>query len=175
MEPLLLFWRKSFQQHALIRTTMVLQVVEFSGEWVGTKLERFLPRNQHTQRKWLNFRFWINGKLSSSAKIWLSKSIFYANNHTNLSVWEYQWYWEIESIWEHIFCYWHFISSNFGTFCLRLESIHIWRQLFWGYLWLTYLPCYPYYISLFSKIRFSLTYLYIPKYLKIWPRINAPY
>ena len=31
-----------------------------------TKLERFLPKNQHTQRKLLNFEFWINGKLSKS-------------------------------------------------------------------------------------------------------------
>ena len=30
----------------------------------GTKLERFLPKNQHTHRKLLNFEFWINGKLS---------------------------------------------------------------------------------------------------------------
>ena len=50
-----------------------------------TKLERFLPKNQHTQRKWLNFEFWINGELSKSAKIWLSKSIFYVKNHPNLS------------------------------------------------------------------------------------------
>ena len=28
-----------------------------------TKLERFLPKNQHTQRKLLNFEFWINGEL----------------------------------------------------------------------------------------------------------------
>ena len=34
-----------------------------------TKLERFLPKNQHTQRKLLNFEFWINGELSKSAKI----------------------------------------------------------------------------------------------------------
>ena len=26
----------------------------------GTKLERFLPKNQHTQRKLLNFENWIN-------------------------------------------------------------------------------------------------------------------
>ena len=32
-------------------------------------LERFLPKNQHTQRKLLNFEFWINGDLSKSAKI----------------------------------------------------------------------------------------------------------
>ena len=30
----------------------------------GTKLERFLHKNQHTQRKSLNFEFWINGELS---------------------------------------------------------------------------------------------------------------
>ena len=44
----------------------------------GTKLERFLLKNQHTQRKLLNFEIWINGELSKSAKISLSKSIFYA-------------------------------------------------------------------------------------------------
>ena len=41
---------------------MAIRVVEFSSE--GTKLERFLHKNQHTQRKLLNFEFWINGKLS---------------------------------------------------------------------------------------------------------------
>ena len=35
----------------------------------GTKLERFLPKNQNNQRKLLNFQFWINGELSKSAKI----------------------------------------------------------------------------------------------------------
>ena len=30
-----------------------------------TKLDIFLPKNQHTQRKLLNFEFWINGKLST--------------------------------------------------------------------------------------------------------------
>ena len=50
-----------------------------------TKLERCLPKNQHTQRKSSNFEFWINGELSKSAKIWLLKSILYVNNHPNLS------------------------------------------------------------------------------------------
>ena len=27
----------------------------------GTKLERFLPKNHHTQNKLLNFENWING------------------------------------------------------------------------------------------------------------------
>ena len=30
----------------------------------GTKLERFWPKNQHTQRKLLNFENWINGEVS---------------------------------------------------------------------------------------------------------------
>ena len=29
----------------------------------GTKLERFLPKNQHTQRKLLNFENWCGGEL----------------------------------------------------------------------------------------------------------------
>ena len=35
----------------------------------GKKFENNLPKNQHTQRKLLNFEFWINGELSKSAKI----------------------------------------------------------------------------------------------------------
>jgi hypothetical protein len=34
-----------------------------------TKLERFLPKNQHTQRKLMNFEFWINDEPSNRAKI----------------------------------------------------------------------------------------------------------
>ena len=34
----------------------------------ATKLERFLPKNQHTQRKLLNFENWVNGEVSKSAK-----------------------------------------------------------------------------------------------------------
>ena len=30
----------------------------------GTKLERVLPKNQHTQRKLLNFETWVNGEVS---------------------------------------------------------------------------------------------------------------
>ena len=35
----------------------------------GTKLERCLPKNQHTHRKLLNFENWVNGEVSKSAKI----------------------------------------------------------------------------------------------------------
>ena len=30
----------------------------------GTKLERFLPKNQYTQRKLLNFENWVSGEVS---------------------------------------------------------------------------------------------------------------
>ena len=46
---------------------MAVRVVEFSNG--DTKLEGFLPKNQHTHRKFLSFEFWINGELSKSAKI----------------------------------------------------------------------------------------------------------
>ena len=47
---------------------LAIRVVEFSSGG-GTNLERFLPKNQHTQRKLLNFENWTNGKVSKSAKI----------------------------------------------------------------------------------------------------------
>ena len=34
----------------------------------GTKLERFLPKNQHTPRKLFNFENWISGGLGSFQK-----------------------------------------------------------------------------------------------------------
>ena len=34
----------------------------------GTKLERFLTKNQHTQRKLLNFENWVNGEVSKVPK-----------------------------------------------------------------------------------------------------------
>ena len=32
----------------------------------GTKLDSFLPKNQHTQRKLLNFEDWVNGEVSNN-------------------------------------------------------------------------------------------------------------
>ena len=50
----------------------VLRLWQF-GLWSfqtgGTILERFLPKNQHTQRKLLNFENWVNVEVSKSAKI----------------------------------------------------------------------------------------------------------
>ena len=46
---------------------MAIRVVEFSNG--GTKLERFLPKNQHTQRKLLNIENWVNGEVSKVPKV----------------------------------------------------------------------------------------------------------
>ena len=43
-----------------------------------------MSKNQHSQRKSLNFENWSSNKLSKSANIWLSKSIFYVKNHPKL-------------------------------------------------------------------------------------------
>ena len=41
---------------------MAMMVMDLSNG--GTKLKRVLPKNQHIQRKLLNFEFWINDELS---------------------------------------------------------------------------------------------------------------
>jgi hypothetical protein len=50
---------------------MAIRVVQFSNG--GTKLEKKL--HQHTQRKVLNFEFWINGKLSKIGHRFSNKGI----------------------------------------------------------------------------------------------------
>ena len=65
-------------------TCAIWQYGLWSFQTGGTKLERFLPKNPHTQRKLLNFEFWISGELPKSDRIWLSK-IFHNENHSNLS------------------------------------------------------------------------------------------
>jgi hypothetical protein len=49
-------------QHTGSLGIMVIRVVEFQAE--GTKLERFLPKNQHTQSKLINFENWFSGEMS---------------------------------------------------------------------------------------------------------------
>ena len=45
---------------------MAILVVEFSSQ--GTRLDRFLPKNQHTQKKLLNFENWVNWEVSKVPK-----------------------------------------------------------------------------------------------------------
>ena len=52
----------------LVQVRTVWQYGLWSFQTGGTKLERFLPKNQHTQRKLLNFENWVNGEVSKSAK-----------------------------------------------------------------------------------------------------------
>ena len=40
-----------------------------------TKLERFSPKNQHTQRNLLNFETWVNGEVSKISIILENKVI----------------------------------------------------------------------------------------------------
>ena len=53
---------KRFQDNSKSPNTYIMatRVVKFSRG--GTKLERFLPKNQHTQRKFLNFENWTNSE-----------------------------------------------------------------------------------------------------------------
>ena len=57
-----LLWQHTPKAFYTVCRFMAVWVVEFSRG--GTKLERFLHKNQHPQRKLLNFEFWINGELS---------------------------------------------------------------------------------------------------------------
>jgi hypothetical protein len=43
---------------------MVIRVGLSSFQAGDTKLERFLPKNKHTQGKLLNFEYWCSGELS---------------------------------------------------------------------------------------------------------------
>ena len=55
-----------FQPIATFIMVMAIRVVVFS--YGGTKLERFLTKNQHTQSKLSNFENWVNGGLRSFQK-----------------------------------------------------------------------------------------------------------
>ena len=47
-----------------MRALKLWQYGLWSFQVEGTKLERFLHKNHHTQRTLLNLEFWINGELS---------------------------------------------------------------------------------------------------------------
>ena len=59
----------------LIIVSPVWQYGLWSFQAGDTKLERFLNKNQHTQRKLLNFEFWINGELSKIGHHFSNKKI----------------------------------------------------------------------------------------------------
>ena len=62
--------KNTFESLTRISThdSTVWQYGLWSFQTGGTKLERFLHKNQHTQRKLLNFENWISGGLRSFQK-----------------------------------------------------------------------------------------------------------
>ena len=55
--------RLSYRRPYDIHTYVLWQYGLWSFQAGGTKLERFLPNNQHTQRKLLNCDNWVNGEV----------------------------------------------------------------------------------------------------------------
>ena len=49
--------------HCILKVLASWQYGLWSFQARGTKLERFLPKNQYTQRKLLNFENWVNGEV----------------------------------------------------------------------------------------------------------------
>ena len=73
------FWQIQIEVRSWKFSTIGWKVWQYklwSFQMGGTRLEIFLPKNQHTQRKVSNFENWSNGEVSKCAKSWLSKSIF---------------------------------------------------------------------------------------------------
>ena len=58
-----LYWKNvyfgPFQNTRTLAYILVIRVSSFQAGY--TKVERFLPKNQHTQRKLLNFENWVSG------------------------------------------------------------------------------------------------------------------
>ena len=48
--------------NTVMKSGMAIQAVEFQAG--DTKSNIFLPKNQYTQRKLLNFENWVNGEVS---------------------------------------------------------------------------------------------------------------
>ena len=64
----------TYHRLMLLFNVRIMAVQQFSSK--GTKLERFLPKNQHTQRKLLNFEDWVNAECQKVPKV---------KNYPNLS------------------------------------------------------------------------------------------
>ena len=71
----------------------------------------------------MNFENWCNKEVSKSAKILLSKLIFYGKNHRNLS--QFFFHWRIP-IYAQIFCYWQFLITSF----LKINLLLKWCPIF---------------------------------------------
>ena len=67
MRKSLITWRR--HDVGFVESWLLWQYGLWRFQTGDTQLERFLPKNQHTQRKLLNFENWFNGEVSKSAKI----------------------------------------------------------------------------------------------------------
>ena len=71
--------------HYIMREAALWQYGLWSFQTGGTKLERFLPKNPHTQRKLSNFENWVNGDLSKKCQK-LSKSVSISFSLKNINL-----------------------------------------------------------------------------------------
>ena len=93
-----------------------------------TKLERFLPKNQRTQKKWLDFEFWINGELSKSATFFVI-DIFWWNqflNHFITKMMPYFWQLAINpnSKFNHFLWVCWFLGKSISNFVSPIWKLH---------------------------------------------------
>ena len=104
--------------------TMAIQVVKFSIE--GYKIWKIFAQNQHTQRKFLKFEFWIDGELSEMGHHFSNKVILKSIlNATLYTIWLHC---EALKFWSTFFCdlqkavglrSWYSTGSN----CRNLDTV----------------------------------------------------
>ena len=56
---------KFLSKFSYVQYICIMAIWVWSFQTGGTKLERFLPKNQPTQRKLLNFENWVDGEVSN--------------------------------------------------------------------------------------------------------------
>ena len=54
-----------------------MEILDMEFQVWDMKLQRFLPKNQHTQLKLLNFENWCNGELPKIGHHFSNKVMFY--------------------------------------------------------------------------------------------------
>ena len=77
-------WVSQNRNHAVMAfiACWLWQYRLWSFQTGGTKLERYLPKNQHTQRKILNFENWLNGEVLKIGH-YFSKESYLKNDAIN--------------------------------------------------------------------------------------------
>jgi hypothetical protein len=78
-----------------------------------------------SQMKLPNLVNWSSDELSKSAKIWLSKSIFYVKNHQNLS--EFFFNWRITNLGAHFLLLTFFDNINFLVTLFSIMMPNFWQ------------------------------------------------